>query len=561
MKLRPVSTLSCVLRRTAITSLSALISCLCITTVSAHAQDSSAVVFSVNQTTSVGQSVYVLGDLPELGANDVSRAVKLEPTAYPIWRATIEVPTNRNYTFRYLIRSDAPAQQRVITNGTFVTPLTNGFVPGVPVLPQTKFIQLHTTISSPILNWRHAGETVFQQTALLPFGEGRTPAEQRWAAPNIGQSQRTIEFYITSAATSSTREPSSGTYSTPLDTFLLQDGNVYSYSPASSVGAQRRDYNPSSPPFIASTNLSGETRRYRVLLPRGYDQHTNKRYPVIYMHDGQNIFETGPFGTWAADVAAALQTRIGAMRECIIVGIDNTSNRFADYTTPADGGRGDRYTNFIRNELKPIIDAQYRTLPDALNTGAIGSSLGAVISLYMGWDYTNTFTRLGLLSGAWQATGIDTRAANETKRPVRMWLDSGDSGTSNDNYWLTFNLRDALIQPNHAGGAYTIQNDVVHMVGFNHSHNEAAWSQRIGPAFAFLFPGREEPSPFLALASGDIFDLDENATLSIDDLYLQHVTTTQRDINASGTVTPGDAAALQSMIRRHERAGMVNGRS
>jgi len=459
-----------------------------------------------------------------------------------------------------LIRSDAPAQQRVATNVFYVTQPINGLVSGIPILPSSKFIQFHTTVSAPMLNWRHAGESSFQQAAFIPFGEGRSPNEQRWAAPDIGQSQRTIEFYITSLTLGSVREPSSGNYTTPLDTFLLQDGSVYPYSPASNVAPQRKDYNPSSPPSIASTNLSGETRRYRVLLPRGYDQHTTKHYPVIYMHDGQNIFESGPFGTWAADVAAALQTRIGGMRECIIVGIDNTSNRFVDYTTPADGGRGDRYTNFVRNELKPIIDAQYRTLSDADNTGAIGSSLGAVISLYMGWEYPNTLRRLGLLSGAWQATGIDSRAANESKRPVRMWIDSGDSGTSSDNYWLTFNLRDALIAPAHNGGAYNIHQDVVHMVGFNHSHNEAAWSQRIGPAFTFLFPGREEPSPFLAFARGAQLDVDESRTILIDDLYTQHEALTQRDINASGTITPGDAAALRSMIRRQERTGMMNGR-
>jgi len=519
------------------------------------AQDRATVLFEVQQPTSVGQSVYVLGDLPELGNNDVTRALKLEPSAYPLWRATVSVPTNRPYTYRYYLRADAPAQQRTATNGTPVGAPLNGFQPAPLRQVTSKTIIFRSTWAAPQLFWRQDGGT-YTQTQMLPFGEGRLASERTWIAPQLGSAPKPIEFYILPASGSG-REPSSGTYLTSPDAIIIQDSQIYTYSPAASVAAQQRDYTPSSPPAIASTNLS-ESRRYRVLLPRGYASHPERRYPVIYMHDGQNVFESGPFGSWFADVAAAAQVRTGTMRECIIVGADNTSNRFTDYIPPQDGGRADRYVRFLRDELKPIIDAQYRTLPGPATTGAIGSSLGGVVSLYMGWDYTTVYTRLGVLSGAWQATQIDARAANETKRTVRIWLDSGDSGTSDDNYWSTYGLRDSLIRPAHTGGPYGIGGDLFHMVGFNHQHNEPAWAARIGPAFSYLFPASEELSPFLPIATLTAFDTTGDTNITIDDLYAFEAT--PRDVNVSGDVTPGDTQAMRSILRRGERTDILQNR-
>jgi predicted alpha/beta superfamily hydrolase len=528
----------------------------------ATAQERIDVAFEVTQSTSVGQSVYVLGSLPELGSSNITRAVKLEPSLYPRWRVTISVPTNRAYTYQYYIRSDAPAQQRVPTNGIALGTPSAGFHAAPVVPPQSKLLLYRGGFSAPILWWRQ-DSGAYSATPMLEVGEGRNVNERLWAGFSasssadlgVGVANVPIEYYITSATG---REPTSGSYITSLDAALLQDGQVFSYVPTGTPAAQRRDYNPSSPPTIASANLNGEVRTFRVLLPRGYDQHPTRRYPVVYMHDGQNVFESGPFGTWSADVAASLQVRSGAMRECILVGVDNTSNRLIDYLPPQDGGRADRYVRFLRDELKPLIDSRYRTLPGADNTGAIGSSMGGVVSLYMGWDFSTTYTRLGVMSGAWQTTQIDARAVNESKRPVRLWIDSGDSGTADDNYWLSFNLRDGLTKPNHPGGAYAIGNDVWHMVGFNQQHNEPAWAQRIGTAFSFLFPGREEPSALLSLRSVLSFDRTGDSRVTVDDLYALSETPT--DINGDGAVTPGDTAALRSVLRRDERADLLSTR-
>ena len=520
----------------------------------ALAQQRTDVVFEISQPTTVGQSVYVLGSLPELGGGLVTRAVKLEPSAYPRWRATISLPAARPYSYQFLLRADAPAQQRITTNGAFVGTPLNGVVPGDHAGP--KSVLARTTLAAPSLVWRQDADA-FVTTPMIEFGAGRTGSERLWAMPRVGQRGRAIEFYFQSG---STREPSSGTYSVTLDHFVMQDGQAYSYTPAATVAPQRRDYTPSNPPSINSVNLSGEVRRYRVLLPRGYDQHPTRRYPVIYMHDGQNIFESGPFGTWNADIAAANAVTTGAMRECIIVGVENTSNRLVDYLPPQDGGRGDRYAAFLTQELKPLIESRYRTLTGAQNTATIGSSMGAVISLYLGWENPSTWGRLGLLSGAWQTTAIDARASTDSSRPLRIWIDSGDSGTSNDNYWLSYNLRDALVSPAHPGGAFGVGGTLQHVIGFNQQHNEAAWAARIGPTFAFLLPGSDEQSPLSPLAGPSWFDLDSDGLDTIGDLYAQHSPGTVKDINLDGQITEHDTKALAAWLRRSEQLEMRAGR-
>src|SRR6185503_2559101 len=111
--------------------------------------------------------------------------------------------------------------------------------------------------------------------------------------------------------------------------------------------------------------------------------HAAKRYPVLYMHDGQNLFlNMGGFGSWHADTNANNLIRYGKMRETIIVGVDNTDDRLREYTPPTcnppEGGDslGANYAALLIQELKPMIDATYRTRPDADNTGVLGSSMG-----------------------------------------------------------------------------------------------------------------------------------------------------------------------------------------
>ena len=143
----------------------------------------------------------------------------------------------------------------------------------------------------------------------------------------------------------------------------------------------------------------------RVYLPRGYDQNLTRRYPVVYLHDGQNVFDPGgPFGSWSADATATREMGQGRMREAILVGIDNDSARIPEYMPPNDSyqgtqGRGDAYASFVINNVRPFIDASFRTLNDAKNTATIGSSLGGLIALYLGREFS-TFGKIAVMSPA-----------------------------------------------------------------------------------------------------------------------------------------------------------------
>ena len=141
-------------------------------------------------------------------------------------------------------------------------------------------------------------------------------------------------------------------------------------------------------------------RIVRVLLPRDYDDST-KRYPVLYMHDGQNLFD--PSTAYASDwkIPSTLHKQ-PLKRQCIIVGIDNGGidrmNEYAPYKRGKNGGEGDKYLQFIIETLKPLVENTYRTLPEKENTGIAGSSMGGLISFYAGLKYDSVFGKVGVLS-------------------------------------------------------------------------------------------------------------------------------------------------------------------
>ncbi|MBN8643988.1 MAG: hypothetical protein J0L61_01935, partial [Planctomycetes bacterium] len=155
--------------RTVLCVLSLLLAC-----VPAFAQSRQDVVFQVNQTTVVGQSVFVLGSLAELGADDVRNAVKLEPTSYPVWKATISLPRGVSYTYRFYIRNDAPGQGGNASNGTPVGSLLSASTLPLAGSVTSKTIFAHSTNSPPILWWRQGGGA-FQSIAMHDAGPGRFP--------------------------------------------------------------------------------------------------------------------------------------------------------------------------------------------------------------------------------------------------------------------------------------------------------------------------------------------------------------------------------------------------
>ncbi|HEX8332028.1 MAG TPA: alpha/beta hydrolase-fold protein [Segetibacter sp.] len=174
------------------------------------------------------------------------------------------------------------------------------------------------------------------------------------------------------------------------------------------------------------------TRRIWVYLPKGYAT-SKKSYPVIYMHDGQNLFneQTAPFGEWGIDEALdTLQTK--TKKEAIIVGIDNGGDKRMVEYNPYDNtqfgkGEGDKYVDFLAKTLKPYIDKTLRTRKDSAHTFVAGSSMGGLISLYAVVKYPNIFGGAGVFSPAfWTAPSIyDAVSSTSWKSANKLYFYGG----------------------------------------------------------------------------------------------------------------------------------------
>jgi len=229
----------------------------------------------------------------------------------------------------------------------------------------------------------------------------------------------------------------------------------------------------------------GNDRDVIVWLPPEYENENSRRYPVLYAHDGQNLFDpsTAFAGVeWAVDEAADSLIRKGKIEPIIVVGIANTLDRMNEYTTV----KGKDYASFIIEELKPFIDANYRTLPDRDHTAVMGSSLGGLISFYLAWENPQVFSMAACLSGSWmwdndavfRLIEDDTTAAPD----VKFYIDHGSEGEEGSDAWIYRTMRDTLI-----GRGFVLGKNLVYNFGIGDAHDESAWARRVWRPLVFFF--------------------------------------------------------------------------
>ncbi len=248
----------------------------------------------------------------------------------------------------------------------------------------------------------------------------------------------------------------------------------------------------------------GNTRDVWVYLPPGYDAEKSRRYPVLYLHDGQSLFDeaTARGPEWRVDETAEGLIRAGAVEPLIIVGVANAGEYRTDEYTPtfdpqtAAGGRADLYGRMLAEELKPFIDGRYRTLPDAGNTGLGGSSLGGLVSLYLGLKHPGTFGKLAVLSPSvnWDDRLILRQVGElRAKPPLRIWLDVGTAEgfsveAANGVTASVRSLRDALV-----GKGWALDRDLKYFEAKGAGHEPRAWAGRVDPLLRYLFPAKPVP--------------------------------------------------------------------
>jgi predicted alpha/beta superfamily hydrolase len=313
-------------------------------------------------------------------------------------------------------------------------------------------------------------------------GPGRAPGESLWTAEIDAPDGANVQLSFTDGVR---RDPQNRHYESAFFVTYVCDGEIFDYSlelQNSRVAPSEKAYDLSSLPTLWSQAL-GRQVAYRVYLPRGYRQNLSRRYPVVYMLDGQNIFENSGYGSWQAKESLDRLIRRGQIAELIVVAVDSGMSRMSDYVPPEDGGQADLFARFLAEELKTHIDSTLRTKPGRDHTGIIGSSLGGVLSLYAGWKYFHRFGRVASMSGSWWLKGFRDTLSSQRKRPLTVYLDSGDSGVAADCVGHTRHLRDIL-----QGLGFELGQDLHHAVGHRDEHNESAWSRRLPHALRFLFP-------------------------------------------------------------------------
>ncbi len=445
----------------------------------AHADGvpSQTLTFSINYLTTPGDSVFVLGNRPELGGNNIRKAVKLIPQPDGggglDWSIDIAIPQGASFNYSYLVREDAVSRLSDPTNGVVIAgpfagatdapiPATRDlyvFVPGDTTAPEVLFTVGGGSVAKPLLAALPGSDLKVARLAGQPNGAG-------------------IEATVGAA-----------TIDTPLHVVMRRGNRKYNYvalDTATNFGNKLEGVVPTTT-IVATRSVGGQTGRgYQVYLPRGYEAHPERSYPVLYMHDGQNCFlPGGPFGSWGAEAIADELINEAQIREIIIVAIDNSSNRLTEYNPHWSGSINAAYNSFIVNELKPQIDANYRTLPGARHTGVCGSSFGGVATLSLLFNHPDVFGRGAAMSTSfWATTFDDDLSAGLLDPNVVLYLDAGDQSDGGD---ATVAARDGAL----AAGR-TLNRDLFFQIGFGDAHNEAAWNRRFDEALEALFPITDE---------------------------------------------------------------------
>lgn len=238
-------------------------------------------------------------------------------------------------------------------------------------------------------------------------------------------------------------------------------------------------------------------REVHVYLPPGYDS-SKDRYPVLYMMDGQNLFdrETAFIGVeWGLDEMLEEAIPAGRLPPLIVVGIYNSPDRMNEYTPMRDevrkaGGGADKLLAFITGTVKPFIDRTYRTQPDRDHTGVGGSSLGGIFALYAVCAKPDVFSRAAVISPACQWADEGMRKFVESAKPpadVRIWMDVGsnEGASEAERSGLQTACR-ALADALHNRG-YTSESNFHFEEVPGAAHNEAAWSARSERILKYLF--------------------------------------------------------------------------
>ncbi|MSP90412.1 MAG: alpha/beta hydrolase [Myxococcales bacterium] len=245
----------------------------------------------------------------------------------------------------------------------------------------------------------------------------------------------------------------------------------------------------------------GAARTVRVWLPPGYDENTLATYPLLLLHDGQNVFEdaTASFGvSWQVGAAAHAGILAAKVAELVIVGVDHAGpKRIYEYTpshdvSVGDGGGGLAYLDWLQGKLLPAVHAKYRLRPERQAHVLGGSSLGGLVSLYGAVGHPQVWGGAVCMSGSWWWNGGAVQGwlpkAWPTDTSLRIWI---DAGTIQDGLAGATQVKDALV-----GLGLVMGGTLGWHVAQGAKHNEASWAARVHLPLAFHFPATDREPAF-----------------------------------------------------------------
>jgi predicted alpha/beta superfamily hydrolase len=238
-----------------------------------------------------------------------------------------------------------------------------------------------------------------------------------------------------------------------------------------------------------------------VFLPPGYEDAPERRYPVLYLHDGQNLFEPETAFVkgehWRVGETATALIEAGTIEPLIIVGIYNTGReRINEYTHTFDrrrgGGDADSYARLVREELKPFVDATYHTLTDRVHTAIGGSSLGGLVTLYIGLKHPDVFGGLAVLSPSvwWDRRSILKEVRRAVPPRPRIWLDMGTRESRGEGSARKVVDDVRLLKSGLEKAGWKDGVDLHYEEIEGGTHSERAWGDRFGRVLEWLFAPR-----------------------------------------------------------------------
>ncbi len=241
------------------------------------------------------------------------------------------------------------------------------------------------------------------------------------------------------------------------------------------------------------SQVTDEKHDFIVYLPPSYNSEPDRRFSVLYMQDGQNLFDpaTAFHGNcWHMGETTDALILAGEIEPLIVVGIYNTGEHRIDEYTPVEdkrlgGGQADAYGQMLVEELKPFVDRAYRTLPGIANCAMGGSSLGGLVTLYLGLRYTWMFSKLAVMSPSvwWRNRAILKTVGKIRRKPeLKIWLDIG----TNEGQRALPDARELNLKLVEKG--WEQGRDLFYLEAQDATHSESAWAARVAPMLKFLFP-------------------------------------------------------------------------